>query len=148
MVNPQASVRFGETVTHETPFRSMLQSMSARGDSGSTRPSINGSTELGSTMAPFPRLLSPSTTQDVVLMPSPGPNEEDPSHAIVVVLLGTPPDTPALLARAGRERVAILLRLAVTYWPVFPLVGRLARLGWTRIGSPSIFGVSHRSAVC
>jgi hypothetical protein len=33
-----------------------------------------------------------------------------------------------------------MLRMAPTYWPVFPLVERLARLGCTRIGSPSIFG--------
>jgi hypothetical protein len=29
-------------------------------------------------------------------------------------------------------------RQALTYWPAFPVAGRLARLGWTCIGSPSI----------
>jgi hypothetical protein len=31
---------------------------------------------------------------------------------------------------------------------VFSLVGALARLGWTRIGSPGIFGVQTRSTMC
>jgi hypothetical protein len=31
---------------------------------------------------------------------------------------------------------------------VFSLVGALARLGWTRIGSPGIFGVQTPSTMC
>jgi hypothetical protein len=48
----------------------------------------------------------------------------------------------------GRRRPVVVAGAAIDPSQLSSLVGALARLGWTRIGSPGIFGVQSRSAMC
>jgi hypothetical protein len=51
----------------------------------------------------------------------------------------SPDETLTRFAEVIRPVTAVLTSVTSSYG-VFPLVGRLARLGWTRGGSPGIFG--------
>lgn len=54
---------------------------------------------------------------------------------------------PAAREKVVRGRSAVLVAISSLSQSSSP-VGRLARLGWTRIGSPGIFGVPTRETMC
>jgi Transposase len=63
-------------------------------------------------------------------------------HGAVIARTKAVSQLKALIVNAPEalRRVSCVLTAVSLYLPAFPLVGRLARLGCTRIGSPSIFG--------